>query len=493
MKPSEAAGAARFTRDELERLDKGALIDIILVQGSELVEFEEKVRKLSARLDTNSGNSSVPPSADSIKSKAEQKKARALKRRKRKRGKRRKRGGQPGHVGHFQRHPEKADRTDTILPEECFHCHAPLDEKCIDPDVEPAQHYLYELVEKPVEVTKTECPACRCPRCGRVSQERLPSELRKSTLGPRLTALGLFLRGGLQASTRDVVEFFATVLDRPISLGTVSNMEGRFTAAMEGPYAEALEAVKIAKILNVDETTWLEESKGKVLWIATNGELSVYRIDASKGREALYKLIGVDFRGIVGSDRAKSYDGLEPDQRQVCWSHLDRNWQKLYDSGGKGRGIAARALAEIDTLFEIWHEYKRGELNHEQLAEKLLPVKQGFREILDEGMTSPNEDLQAISRALDGIWNALWTFTKHAGVEPTNNSAEREGRPAVTLRKTSLGSQSERGSRFVERFLTAAQTLKKSGRKAFDYIVDVVSAALDGEPAPSFLLPIPHC
>lgn len=489
----ESPTSTRPSREQLDQLDRDGLIRLVLDLLDENASLDEKIRQLEARLNTSSGNSSVPPSADSPKSKAEQKKARALKRKKRKRGKRRKRGGQPGHVGHFQKPPEKADRTNTILPEECVHCHAPLDEKCIDPDIEPARHYLYELVEKPVEVTKTECPACRCPRCGRVSQELLPSELRKSTLGPRLTSLGLFLRGGLQASTRGVVEFFATVLDRPISLGTVSNLEGRFTAAMEGPYAEALEAVKIAKILNVDETTWLEESKGKVLWIATNGELSVYRIDASKGREALFKLIGVDFRGIVGSDRAKSYDGLDPDQRQVCWSHLDRNWQKLYDSGGKGRGIAARALAEIDTLFEIWHEYKRGELNHEQLAEKLLPVKQGFREILDEGMTSPNEDLQAISRALDGIWNALWTFTRHAGVEPTNNSAEREGRPAVTLRKTSLGSQSERGSRFVERFLTAAQTLKKSGRKAFDYIVDVVSAALDGEPAPSFLLPIPHC
>jgi len=493
MDPSENQAPTPLSREQLERLDKSALIELVLVLFAEIATLRAEVRELRARLETNSGNSSVPPSADSPKSKAEQKKARQEKRKKRKRDKRRKRGGQPGHVGHFRKPPEKADHTDTILPPECFHCRAPLDEASIDPDVEPVRHFTYELVDKPVEVTEHRCPICRCSRCGRTSQAQLPPELRKSTLGPRLTGVGLFLRGGLQSSTRDVVEFFSTVFDTPISLGTVSNVEGRFTAALEGPYREALDALKIAKMLNVDETSWYEESNRKVIWIATNGELTVYRIDSSKGREALHKLIGLDFRGIVGSDRAKAYDGLTPDQRQVCWSHLDRNYQKLYDTSEEGRRLAAKALAEIDTLFTIWHEYKRGELDHGQLAEKLLPVKDGFRKILDQGMTHRDEHVQEMSRALDGIWNALWTFTKHPGVEPTNNAAEREGRPAVTLRKTSLGSQSERGSRFVERFLTAVHTLKKQGRSVFDYVVDAVSAAMADEAAPSFLLPIPDC
>lgn len=496
MKTPDPGTAACFTLDELERLDKDDLIGLILVQCDELAACREEIRQLKARLDTNSGNSSVPPSADSPKSRAEQKKARQEKRRKlkkRRRRKRRNRGGQPRHAGHFRKPPEKADHTNTILPTECDHCQAPLDESSIDPDRQPVRHYTYELVDKPVEVTEHRCPVCRCPGCGRTSQARLPPEVRKSSLGPRLTGVGLFLRGGLQSSTRDVVEFFSTVFDTPISLGTVSNVEGRFAEALEGPYGEALEALKIAKMLNVDETTWYEESNRKVIWIATNGELTVYRIDPSKGRAALHKLIGVDFRGIVGSDRAKAYNGLPPEQRQVCWSHLDRNYQKLYDGGGEGRRLAAKALAEIDTLFTIWHEYKRGELTHDQLAEKLLPVKDGFRKILDQGMTHHDEHVQGISQALDGIWEALWTFTKHPGVEPTNNAAEREGRPPVTLRKTSLGSQSDRGSRFVERFLTAVQTVKKQGRSVFDYVVDVVSAAMAEEPAPSFLLPIPDC
>lgn len=483
----------RPSREQLEGLDRDALLQLVLALFDENVALQERVRQLEARLNTNSGNSSVPPSADSPKSKAEQKKARQERRRLRKKGKRRKRGGQPGHVGHFRNPPERVDHTNTIIPPKCFDCHAPLDKSSVDRTIDPVRHYTYELVERPVEVTEHQCPVCRCSRCGGTSQALLPPELRKSTLGPRLTAVGLFLRAGIQSSTRDVVEFFSTVFDTPISLGTVSNLEGRFTEALEKPYGEALDVARIAKMLNIDETTWYEESNRRVIWIATNAELAVYRIDLSKGREALHKLIGVDFRGIVGSDRAKAYNGIPPEQRQVCWAHLDRNYQKLYDSGEEGRQLAAKALVEIDALFRIWHEYKRGQLDHDQLAQRLRPVKARFRKILDQGMGNPDEHLQGISVALDEIWDALWTFTKHPGVEPTNNAAEREGRPAVTLRKTSLGSQSERGTRFVERSLSAIQTLKKQGRRVFDYIVEVVTRALAGESAPSFLLPIPDC
>ncbi len=46
-----------------------------------------------------------------------------------------------------------------------------------------------------------------------------------------------------------------------------------------------------------------------------------------------------------------------------------------------------------------------------------------------------------------------------AGVEPTNNAAERALRRAVLWRRKPLGTQSEMGSRFVELILTAVTSL----------------------------------
>jgi len=58
-------------------------------------------------------------------------------------------------------------------------------------------------------------------------------------------------------------------------------------------------------------------------------------------------------------------------------------------------------------------------------------------------------------------------FAEVAGVEPTNNAAERALRPAVLWRKGSFGTRSEDGARFVERLLTVSATCKQHGRAVF--------------------------
>jgi len=79
----------------------------------------------------------------------------------------------------------------------------------------------------------------------------------------------------------------------------------------------------------------------------------------------------------------------------------------------------------------------------------------------------------------------LWTFVDTAGVEPTNNAAERALRPAVIWRKLSFGTQSAAGSRFVERMLTVIETCRRRGINAFAWLTGAVRAQLGGLPAPA--------
>jgi transposase len=79
----------------------------------------------------------------------------------------------------------------------------------------------------------------------------------------------------------------------------------------------------------------------------------------------------------------------------------------------------------------------------------------------------------------------LWTFVRHAGVEPTNNAAERAIRPGVLWRKGSFGTRSPEGSRFVEAMMTVVATLKQQHRHVLDYLTAACEAALHGEAAPS--------
>ena len=82
---------------------------------------------------------------------------------------------------------------------------------------------------------------------------------------------------------------------------------------------------------------------------------------------------------------------------------------------------------------------------------------------------------------------ALFTFIDIERVEPTNNAAERAIRFAVLMRKGCFGSDSAKGSRFIERFLTARATLRNQKRDLYAFLKDACTAALQGTPAPSLL------
>jgi hypothetical protein len=51
---------------------------------------------------------------------------------------------------------------------------------------------------------------------------------------------------------------------------------------------------------------------------------------------------------------------------------------------------------------------------------------------------------------------AWWTLVRQAGVEPTNNAAERAIGPGVRWRKGSFGTHSPEGSRFVAAMMTVS-------------------------------------
>ena len=73
------------------------------------------------------------------------------------------------------------------------------------------------------------------------------------------------------------------------------------------------------------------------------------------------------------------------------------------------------------------------------------------------------------------------------GLEPTNNSAERALRHSVIWRRSSHGTQSDHGSRFVERILTVVETRRQQQRPVFDFLRDALIAYRTGQPAPSLL------
>jgi transposase len=76
---------------------------------------------------------------------------------------------------------------------------------------------------------------------------------------------------------------------------------------------------------------------------------------------------------------------------------------------------------------------------------------------------------------------ALWTFVVKAGVEPTNNRAERALRCAVLWRRMMQGSYHAKGERWVERLLSLRETCRLRGKPTIPALVDAVTRSFHGE------------
>jgi transposase len=105
--------------------------------------------------------------------------------------------------------------------------------------------------------------------------------------------------------------------------------------------------------------------------------------------------------------------------------------------------------------------------------------------LLEWGSTGKRQrHVRALAKNLLKLWPALWTFASAAGVEPTNNHAERALRGAVIYRKLALGSQSPGGEQRLERLLSAHTTCRLQRRSLHAYLVDLLTAHARSDPVP---------
>ena len=117
----------------------------------------------------------------------------------------------------------------------------------------------------------------------------------------------------------------------------------------------------------------------------------------------------------------------------------------------------------------------------------MTPLRRQVEQLLEAGSGCGVPKTEGTCRDILTRRQALWTFVQIAGVEPTNNAAERAIRLGVLGRKGSFGTQSEQGSRFVESMMTVVSTLKQQQRNVLAYLTAACAAALRDEAAPSLL------
>jgi transposase len=288
-------------------------------------------------------------------------------------------------------------------------------------------------------------------------------------------------------SQRDITETMEAVFHTDVGLGSVPALETAVSDALAQPVADAQAYVQQQPAANVDETGWREQAKRAWLWVAATPLVSVFLVLATRGAKGARQLLGDAFRGIVGSDRWSAYNWLDPQQRQLCWAHLQRDFQKLVERGGESQRLGHALLAQGEQLFRLWPRVRDGTLNRLDFQMQVGPIRTRIHDLLCKGAELSHEKTRHTCENILKLETALWTFVYVEGVEPTNNRAERCLRRGVLWRRRSFGTQSQTGSRFVERVLTTVTTLRQQKRDVLDYLTAACAAAIRGDKPPSLL------
>jgi transposase len=124
----------------------------------------------------------------------------------------------------------------------------------------------------------------------------------------------------------------------------------------------------------------------------------------------------------------------------------------------------------------------QGELNRAEYRDQVQQVDDELTIHLRD-RTLRDDDNQ---RLLKGVGEQhdrgrLLRFLSAEGIEPTNNRAERDLRPAVIARKVSHCSKNERGARAFEAFTSVLQTIRKNTPSA---ITATLARMLGRQPVP---------
>jgi transposase len=442
--------------------------------------LREQLAEVLARLQQNSANSSLPPSSDAPADRAQRPQSPPSGR---------KPGGQKGHRGvtRCDFPPDAVNRTLTCVPTQCQGCGAALLPEATAGDPEPRRHQVGELPPLQLHVTEYHRHGRCCPRCGQTTWAELPLGVPAGHWGPGVQALAALLTGYFRLSRRRTQEFLRTLLGYAPCIGTLVALEGATVSALAPAVTEAATAVAGAAVINVDETGWRQGRERPTLWVAVTPQVALFRM-GRRDKKTYQQLLPEGVPRVLGSDRYCVYDGVSVARRQLCWAHLKRNFQALLElENPRARTVGRWAGSELRKLFGLWHQFQEGRGSRAELLEGARPIQTAFRALLALGVTATPKACRNLCRSLQERWEALWTFLTQAGVEPTNNAAERALRGAVLWRKGSFGHKSAGGGTFVETLLTVCGSLRLQQRNVMEFVQATCHAALRGESGPQLV------
>ena len=447
-------------REALLALDKPALVDLVLHQQQVISELTARVVELEARLAAlesppkTPGNSSVPPS--------QARKPKRAERREKKRGPKR------GHAG-TSRQRAVPDATISCRPTNCGGCGLllpPEGQRLIGRSQIEELPVLRTLV---IEVLRYQAT---CANCGQRTAAQAPRWFAPhATFGPRVEALLVYLHETHHVSYERLVELCRDVLGLRLSQGAIANALGR-VATRAGPVVERIRAqVRTSPVINSDETGARVAGDNRCHWVFQTPTASYHLIAATKGAAVITEFLGDQRPVIWGSDAAPAQLGAAAHQHQLCLAHQLRDLTYAIEADEPPGRTWARQLRHIFGRALRLHR-ERKTLSAASFAHRRVRVVNAAERLIF-GPPLANGEAWQLQKRYRKHWATLFVFLDRQDVEPTNNSSERDLRPAVMHRKMTGGYRSEIGAQRGGIFSTVLTTARKNRANRFETLCHI--------------------
>jgi transposase len=263
-----------------------------------------------------------------------------------------------------------------------------------------------------------------CPGCGEATRAPWPAGVPSGTDGPRVHATVALCTGSYRLSKRTTQQAMDDLFGGPMRVGTISQSEKATTEVVAEPVKEARAYVPEQSVAHLDETSWRQGGKGAWLWVAVTSFVTVLVVRMSRGGQVARELLGERFGGILVTDRYSAYNWYPVRWRQLCGSHLLRDFEAIRGRGGTSEEIGDALLAQAHQMFEGWHRVREGTLARSTFRSYMTPLRRKVERLLEAGSQCGVAKTEGTCREILKRREALWTFVQVEGVEPLAHQAK---------------------------------------------------------------------
>lgn len=445
--------------------DNARLYRRVEAQNVEIQSLKSENNDLRGRLSKyedpqppkNSGNSSVPPSKESMGDEIRRRTSSLRE----KSG--RKSGGQPGHEGNTRKMSEQPDETENIQPNYCRECGRELS------DIEGVEEYREECVgvriTPVVKRLRFLKKTCTCGCCNRVEYTRRKNPV---YLSSGIRALVVYLNIVMCMPYNRIKSFLHDVMRIDLSEGSIRNFIER-----AGDKADAIcdriasELVK-SPVAGADESGFYINGKLNWAWILQNPRLTLTWIAKGRGAREMDDRFGQNAleNTVLTTDRHSAYFSMKVKGHQICIAHLLRNLNYLNDLD-RNQNWSSR-LQELLRKAVHWRN-----TNPETVADTTTWTKSLDR-LLNENLDKFKKPFRQIRNSLRKLKDHVFLFLKDPRVPSHNNASEGGIRILKVKQKRSGGFRSQNGAEDFMAIHSVADSAKKNNFSRWDAILALV-------------------